>query len=92
MSRIVFRAEALADLNAIKTWYDEVAPDVVPRILADIFRSIDQLARYPRSGMRVAERPLRRIVTRRYHFKIAYEVSADQVVILGVFRFQDRQS
>ena len=35
MSRIVFRAEALADLNAIKTWYGEGAPDVLPRMRGD---------------------------------------------------------
>lgn len=90
MSRIVFRAEALADLEAITTWYDAVAPDAVPRILAEIFRAIDQLARYPHSGMRVPKRSFRRIVTRRYHFKIAYEAIGEQILVLGIFRYQDR--
>jgi plasmid stabilization system protein ParE len=71
MSRVSFRKEALADLQAIIAWYEDVAPDSVARILADIYRSIDQLVRYPRSGMQVPQRSFRRIVTLRYHFKIA---------------------
>ena len=31
-----------------------------------------------------------RIVSRRYHFKIAYEIVGDSVVIVGIFRYQDR--
>jgi plasmid stabilization system protein ParE len=92
MNRIVFRKEALEDLEAIIAWYDEIAPDVTTRILADIFHSVDQLTRYPRSGVQVPDRPFRRIVTLRYHFKIAYEVSDDQVIVLGIFRHQDRVS
>jgi len=88
--RIVFRKRAEADLRAIVEWFENVAPDAVPRILDDIHRSIDLLADFPRAGMRVPETPFRRIVSRRYHFKIAYELAEDSVVIVGVFRFQDR--
>lgn len=41
--------------------------------------------------MAVPDRPFRRIVTRDYHFKIAYEV-ADDVIVIGIFRHQDRES
>lgn len=92
MNRIVFRTEAREDLEAIVAWYDEIAPAATSRILADLFHSIDQLTRYPRSGMQVPERPFRRIVTLRYHFKIAYEVGDRQVIVLGIFRHQDRES
>ena len=42
--------------------------------------------------MRVPDRSFRRIVTIRYHFKVAYEVDDDRIVILGIFRYQDRET
>jgi plasmid stabilization system protein ParE len=92
MTTVVFRKEAEADLRSIIVYYKEVAPDALPNILSDIYRSIDQLARYPHSGMAVPGRSFRRIVTIKYHFKLAYEASDDRIVILGIFRYQDREA
>ncbi|HMO76509.1 MAG TPA: type II toxin-antitoxin system RelE/ParE family toxin [Sphingopyxis sp.] len=92
MRTILFRKEAEADLRSIIAYYEDVAPEAIPNILSDIYRSIDQLVRYPHSGMRVTGRPFRRIVTIKYHFKLAYEVGEDRIVILGVFRYQDREA
>ena len=92
MMTILFRKEAEADLRSIIAYYEEIAPDALPHILSDMYRSIDQLTRYPHSGMQVPDRSFRRIVTIKYHFKLAYEVSEDRVVILGIFRYQDRES
>ena len=74
--RIVFRKRAEADLRSIIDWYEGVAPESIPRILDDIYRSVDLLADFPRAGMRVPDTPFRRVVSRRYHFKIAYEIAA----------------
>jgi plasmid stabilization system protein ParE len=90
--RVVFRKRAEADLGEIVEWYGTVAPDAIPRILDDIYRAIDLLIDFPRAGMPVPDTPFRRIVTRRYHFKIAYELGRNEVFIVGVFRFQDRQA
>ncbi len=92
MTRVIFRREAEADLRSIIAYYEEVAPDALGNILADIHRCIDQLTFFPRIGMQVPDRPFRRIVTLKYHFKIAYEVGEDQIVILGIFRYQDREA
>jgi plasmid stabilization system protein ParE len=89
--RIVFRAEAAADLRSIIAYYQEVAPKALANILSDIHRSIDQLAHFPRIGMPVRDRSFRRVVTRRYHFKVAYRVGEDVVEILGIFRHHDRE-
>lgn len=88
--RIVFRKRAEADLRSIIDWYEGVAPEAIPRILDDIYRSIDLLSDFPRVGMAIPETPFRRIVSRRYHFKIAYEIAGDSVMIVGIFRYQDR--
>jgi plasmid stabilization system protein ParE len=91
MKRIIFRAEAEADLRGIIDYYSEFAPESVGNIVADIYRSINLLGEYALIGMQVPNRSYRRIVTIRYHFKIAYEVGEDRIIILGIFRFQDRQ-
>ena len=88
--RIVFRKRAEADLRSIIGWYEGIAPEATPRILDDIYRTIDLLADFPRAGMAIQETPFRRIVSRRYHFKIAYEIAGASVVIVGIFRYQDR--
>lgn len=92
MSRIRFRKEAEADLRSIIAYYEEVAPASLGNILSDIHRSIDLLLDFPLLGMAVPDATFRRIVTHRYHFKVAYEVDGDQLLILGIFRYQDRDS
>jgi len=61
--RVIFRAEAAADLRSIIAYYETVAPDALPNILSDIHRSIDQLTHFPRIGIAVSNRPFRRLVT-----------------------------
>lgn len=91
MKRIIFRKEAETDLRTTIEYYEELAPDAVSNILDDIFRSIDRLVHFPHLGMQVEARSYRRIVTLKYHFKVAYEVREDRVIILGIFRYQDRE-
>jgi plasmid stabilization system protein ParE len=76
--QILFRSRAESDLSRIIAWFDQVAPDSVPRILDDIYRSIDFLLDFPRLGVPVSGTPFRRTVTRRFHFKIAYVANADR--------------
>jgi plasmid stabilization system protein ParE len=92
MRRIIFRKEAEADLRGIIAYYEDIAPTLVSNILGDIYRSIDQLAHFPNLGMQVEERSYRRLVTLKYHFKVAYEVGDDRIVILGIFRYQNREA
>ena len=89
--RVVFRKEAEADLRSIIDYFEGVAPEAVGNIMSDIYRSINLLSRFPRSGALVPERHFRRIVTIKYHFKLVYEVSEEQIVVLGIFRHQDRE-
>ena len=81
-----------ADLRQIIAWYQEVAPASLARILDDIHRKIEFLTRFPRSGAKIAGTRLHRAITRRYHFKIAYEPTEDGLTIVGIFRHQDRES
>ena len=89
--KLVFRKEAEADLRSIIDYFEGLAPEAVGNILSDIYRSINLLTRFPRAGMSVPDRHYRRIVTIKYHFKIAYEVSEQEIVVLGIFRYQGRE-
>jgi plasmid stabilization system protein ParE len=91
MNRVDFDETALRDLTEIVECYREVAPHSLDRILSDIFRSIRQLSDFPLSGPAVPGEVFRRIVTIKYGFKIAYEVASGEVLIIGIFRYQDRQ-
>jgi plasmid stabilization system protein ParE len=90
MNTVRFRKRAEADLREIVQWYDTVAPHVTGAILADIYRSIDQLTAYPRSGEAVPGQSFRRIVTRKYRYRIVYAIAPRQIVVIGIFRHQDR--
>ncbi|OZA93051.1 MAG: hypothetical protein B7X57_06270 [Erythrobacter sp. 34-65-8] len=87
-----FRREAEHDLRAIIRWYENVAPESLPAVTGDIWRAIDLARQYPAIGAPVEGRTLRRIVNRRYGFKIAYSDADGQITIVGIFRFQDRET
>lgn len=88
--QVRFEARAIADLQAIIEWYDGISPEVTRRIIDDIEKAILRLRDFPRSGPAIGLRDLRRIVTRRYHFKVAYRIEAQRIIVIGIFRHQDR--
>lgn len=90
MMKIRFRRHAEADLQGIVDWFEGVAPEALGNIAGDIYRSIDQLIDFPRSGIKVPGRTFRRIVTHKYRFKIAYEIDDESIVVIGIYRFQNR--
>jgi plasmid stabilization system protein ParE len=88
---VIFRKAAKEDLLAIQAWYEEQAPGSVERILADIYRSIERIREHPQSAETVHGRSYRRVVTRKYHFKVVYLVKPNQIDILGIYRYQNRE-
>lgn len=91
MMKVRFRRAAEADLQGIVAWFEITAPEALPRILDDIYVGIDRLIDHPRSGVKVPIAGLRRIVTRKFHFKIAYQIDGDSIVIVGIYRYQNRE-
>lgn len=81
----------MEDIRAIAEWYDRVDPNVTERIRIDLQRSFKLLLDFPQAGAAVTKRKFRRIVTRRYHFKIAYSIRGDHIEVLGVYRLQNRE-
>tara|TARA_B100001057_G_C22579164_1_gene844297 strand:+ start:442 stop:720 length:279 start_codon:yes stop_codon:yes gene_type:complete len=89
---IRFRREAEHDLREIIAYFDGVAPEALVRIADDIWRALELIRQFPAIGVRIEGRSFRRVVSRRYKFKIAYLNERDCVTVLGIFRHQDRES
>jgi plasmid stabilization system protein ParE len=87
-ARISFAASAVADLEAIRSWYDgRQAPEVGERLLREIIAHVEQLADFPESGRVVPEFKLvqfREII--HPPFRIVYRFDQDRVRIVRVWR------
>lgn len=90
MREIRFREEAQADLENIIAYYEEVAPNSLPNILKDIYKSLNGLLSFPYIGQPQPAN-FRRLVSRKYHFKIAYQVEDNMITVIGIFRYQNRE-
>ena len=88
--RVVFRKRVEADIRSIIAWFEQIALGSIQRIFCDIYRSIGFLIDSPRLGMPIEGTPFHRVVTRRYRFKIAYEVKRETILVVGIYRFQNR--
>lgn len=83
-----FRREARDDLRNLIEWYESVAPESLPAILADIWRAIDLIREFSGIGAPIEGRLVRKLVTRRYRFKIVYSDADNLITIIGLFRFR----
>jgi plasmid stabilization system protein ParE len=89
--QVRFRSKALTYIKEIVDYFETASPTSGVNVLTDIDRSVTLLKDYPHLGAPVEGYPLRRIVTRKYKFKIAYQVTAQAIFIIGIFRYQDRE-
>ena len=65
-------------------YFEGVASETLPNITEDIWRSLNLLVHFRAIGMKAEGRPYRRIVSRRYKFKIAYLDEDEAVTVLGI--------
>ena len=90
MLDVRYLPRALDDLDTIADYFESLDSDVALRVGADIAGAIGLLQENPFSGKAVGRNGLRRKLSRRYRFKIAYRVRRDTIEILGIYRFQNR--
>ena len=87
-ARISFAASAVADLEAIRSWYaGQQAPEVGERLLHEIVAKVERLADFPESGRVVPEfglAQLREIV--HPPFRIVYRFDRDRVRVVRFWR------
>lgn len=86
MADVIWRPQALRDLEAIEAYYEEVAPEFAALFVAGTFEATARLANFPRSGRTVpeiGEEAIRELIYRQ--FRIIYVVMEDRVEVLTMF-------
>ncbi len=90
--RISFAASAVADLEAIRTWYaEQQVPEVGERLLREVVAHVERLADFPESGRVVPEfglAQLREII--HPPLRIVYRIDAERVRVVRVWRSERR--
>ena len=75
MAEVVWRPQALRDLEAIDAYYEEVAPDFAALFVAGVFEATARLAEFPNAGrvvLEIADASVRELIHRQY--RIIYVV------------------
>jgi toxin ParE1/3/4 len=86
VAEVIWRPQALRDLEAIEAYYEEVAPDFAPLFVTGAFEATERLADFPRAGRMVPEigdEAIRELIYRQY--RIIYVVDEGSVEVLTVF-------
>jgi len=87
-TRISFAVSAVADLEAIRTWYaEQQVPEIGERLLREVVARVERLADFPESGRVVPEFglvELREII--QPPFRIVYRIDAERVRVVRVWR------
>lgn len=86
MAEVIWRPQALRDLEAIEAYYEDVAPDFAPLFVAGAFEAASRLADFPNAGRVVPEigdESIRELIYRQY--RILYVVGDGAAEILTVY-------
>ena len=75
---------AAAELDDILTFIAEQSPGGARRVHQRILKITQLLLRYPGSGQQTSNRRLRRISAAPYPYVIFYEMTGDEIVIIGI--------
>ena len=86
MAEVIWRPQALRDLEAIEAYYEEVAPDFAPLFVAGAFEAAGRLSDFPNVGSVVPEigdESIRELIYRQY--RIIYVVAEGSAEVLTVY-------
>ncbi|MEA2903383.1 MAG: toxin ParE1/3/4 [Alphaproteobacteria bacterium] len=82
--RLQYRAQALADIDAIRRYLEERSLSGARSVLRAIYASIQLIAEHPLSYQRTDDPDIRVHVVHRYRYRIFYAVAGDAVEIIHV--------
>ena len=82
--RLRYRAQALADIDAIQRYLEERSPSGARNVLRAIYASIQLIAEHPLSYQRTDDPDIHVHAVQRYRYKIFYSVAGDAVEIVHV--------
>jgi len=80
---VVIRPKAEADLHDARRWYDSQQPGLGDKLLDEIESAIGQLAENPERRP-VYYNGFRRLLTRRFPYKLFYRVANDRVIVFRI--------
>jgi toxin ParE1/3/4 len=81
--RLVIRPRAETDLREARTWYESQRAGLGAEFLAEIDATIQVLIRDPRLHP-VYYRGFRRVLARRFPYKLFYRLEDDQIIVFRV--------
>ena len=84
--RVTYSPRAVADLDIIAAHLVPRSPQGAQRVRADIIETVKHLARHPRLGRQQTTEGVRKIVTRKYAYRIYYVIEelAGEIVIVTI--------
>ncbi|MFA5057945.1 MAG: type II toxin-antitoxin system RelE/ParE family toxin [Opitutaceae bacterium] len=92
--RLLVRPEAEADITAAALWYEERVPGLGAEFVGEIRTAIERAQQQPLAQVRLRRQPeVRRILARRFPYRIFYIVRDDALVVFAVLHAarHDRQ-
>jgi plasmid stabilization system protein ParE len=81
--RVVFRPQALEEIESSRDWYDRQQSGLGEAFLAAVEAAIDGIVEHPLIYQRVRGET-RRAVLQRFPYGVFYRVLEDEIVVLGV--------
>jgi toxin ParE1/3/4 len=83
--RLIIRQEAEADLTAAATWYENQERGLGLELLVEVYSAIARALKNPESFTRVRRHPpVRRVLTRRFPYRVFFIVRTDAMIIFAV--------
>lgn len=83
--RLIVRAEAEADITGAAQWYEERESGLGSQLITEVGAAIQRAAESPLHYLRLRRRPeVRRILTRRFPYRVFFVVREDAVVVFAV--------
>ncbi len=84
MTKVRYRALALADLDGIFLYLNERSPAVARNVLRAIRDAIDEITAHPEFAPQTSIPDIRVKILGRYRYKIFYSVAEDAIEIIHV--------
>ena len=81
--RVIIRPKAVADLQAARDWYEARRAGLGEKLLAEVGHAVRVLEETPERRP-FYYRGFRRMLTRRFPYKLFYRVEADRVVVFRI--------
>ena len=83
--RLIVRPEAEADILEAALWYESREPGLGLEVIAEIHAAIDRALENPMAYLLLRKDPhLRRILARRFPYRIFYTVKSDVLVVFAI--------